>query len=69
MDNFKREVREELLEYTCPRCAQKFRASTSVAILSGTTQCPHCSHEFAAGGNVADEVKHLVESKVKGKEL
>ncbi len=69
MGDLGKELREELLEYTCPQCAQKFRASTRVAVLSGTVQCPHCNHTFAAGGNISDSVKHILESKAKGKEI
>lgn len=69
MGDLGRELREELLEYTCPQCARKFRASARVAVLSGTARCPLCDHEFAAGGNVSDSVKDIVESKLKGKEI
>ena len=69
MGDLKRELREEFLEYTCPQCAHKFRASARVAVLSGTAQCPQCNHEFAAGGNVSDSAKHIVQRKVQGKEI
>ena len=69
MGDLRRELREELTEYTCPQCAQKFQVQTSVAVLSGTAQCPHCDHAFAAGGNVSDAAKHALESKAKGREI
>jgi DNA-directed RNA polymerase subunit RPC12/RpoP len=69
MGDIRRELREELAEYTCPNCAHKFQVQTSIAVLSGTTQCPHCSQEVAAEGNISDAVKHTLESKIKGKEL
>ncbi len=69
MGDLRKELREELTEYTCPNCAQKFQVQASVAVLSGTAQCPHCNHAFAAGGNISDAVKHTVESKIKGREV
>ncbi len=69
MGDLRRELREELTEYTCPNCAHKFQVKTSVAVLSTTAQCPQCDHEFAAEGNVSDAVKHTLESKITGKEV
>ena len=69
MGDLKRELSEEFLEYTCPQCAHKFQASTRVALLSDTTQCPQCNHQFAPGGNVSDNVKHIVDSKLRGNEI
>ena len=69
MGDLRRELREELTEYTCPNCAQKFQVQASVAVLSGTAQCPQCNHEFAAEGNISDAVKHTLESKTTGKEF
>ena len=69
MGDLRRELREELTEYTCLNCAHNFQVKTSVAVLSGTAQCPQCNHEFAAEGNVSDAVKHTLESKIRGKEV
>jgi transcription elongation factor Elf1 len=69
MGDLRRELREELAEYTCPNCAQKFQVQASVAVLSGTAQCPQCNHEFAAEGNISDAVKQTLESKTTGKEF
>ena len=69
-DYFRRsKLREELTEYTCPNCAQKFQVQARVAILSGDAQCPHCDHTFAAEANISDAAKHTLESKMKGGEV
>ncbi len=69
MGDIRRELREELTEYTCPNYAQTFQVQASAAVLSGTAQCPHCNQEVTAEGNISDAVKHTLESKITGKKL